>query len=133
MPWDANAANLGFSTGTPWLPLSPEHRRLAASVQQGDRESALNFTRRFLAVRRTSPALRLGDIVVVEAPHPVLAFTRSEGQDRVLCIFNMSDEDAEFRHADIASAAEMDIGCGAVRIVSGGLALGPYAAWFGRL
>ena len=45
MPWDAEQPNLGFSAGTPWLPLGPAHRRLAVSEQEKDPSSALAFTR----------------------------------------------------------------------------------------
>ena len=39
MPWDADKHHLGFSTGTPWLPMASEHRALAVSRQE--EESAL--------------------------------------------------------------------------------------------
>ena len=73
MPWDDTAENLGFSTGTPWLPMGEAHRPLAVSRQTEDPHSPLNFTRRFLAARRASAALRLGEIAFVDAPAPILA------------------------------------------------------------
>jgi alpha-glucosidase len=133
MPWDAKAANLGFSNGTPWLPLSPYHKRLAVSEQVGDADSTLAYTRHFLAVRKKSAALTRGDSTLLDAPDPVLAFVRTEGAVRVLCVFNMSDGDATFRYADIAAATSMDIGCGNVVRKGDGVALGPFAAWFGAL
>src|SRR5262249_9407829 len=42
MPWAAQAPNLGFTTGQPWLPLASSHRALAVDVQQGDTQSPLN-------------------------------------------------------------------------------------------
>ena len=60
MPWDAAKPNLGFSSGTPWLPLGPEHRALAVSEQEEDPASALAFTRKLLAARKAHPALRDG-------------------------------------------------------------------------
>jgi alpha-glucosidase len=133
MPWDAKAANLGFSSGTPWLPLSPYHKRLAVSEQAGDANSTLAYTRHFLADRKKSAALTRGDSTLLDAPDPVLAFVRTEGAERVLCVFNMSDSDATFRHVDIAGATSMDIGCGSVVRKGDGVALGPFAAWFGTL
>ncbi len=62
MPWDAKATNLGFSTGTPWLPMGPAHKALAVSEQEGDAHSPLEFARHFLNARKKSAALRLGDI-----------------------------------------------------------------------
>src|SRR5581483_4973484 len=79
MPWQADEPNLGFTSGSPWLPLSPAHRGLAVSEQESDANSALSFTRRFLAFRRTSAALHRGEIAFVNTPPPVLAFRR-EGE-----------------------------------------------------
>jgi alpha-glucosidase len=92
MPWNAQAPNLGFSAGTPWLPLGPAHGLLAVSRQEGDPDSPLNFARELLARRKGSPALRVGAIRWVEAPAPIAAFTRTHGEERVLCVFNMSGE-----------------------------------------
>src|SRR5512142_1801063 len=49
MPWNAQAPNLGFSTGTPWLPLGPAHQALAVSEQEKDPHSPLAYAKRFLA------------------------------------------------------------------------------------
>jgi alpha-glucosidase len=134
MPWDASAPNLGFTTGTPWLPLSPKHRALAVSEQERDAGSTLNFTRRFLAFRRTSAALRWGDIVFVDASAPLLAFTREHEGEKLLCLFNMSGEAAEFLKDFVSAAEPVFIGCGKTAGLNGnGLRLGPYAAWFGSL
>ncbi len=59
MPWDADSANLGFSTGTPWLPLAPAHRALAVSEQEGEAHSALNL-RAFSRYAQAASGLALG-------------------------------------------------------------------------
>jgi alpha-glucosidase len=133
MPWDANAPNLGFTTGTPWLPLGPAHRALAVSEQEGNPASALAHSRRFLASRRKSPALRLGDIQFLDADKPILAFTRTHGSERVLCVFNLSAGDASFRHSNIGQRNLLEIGCGNTAAIDDVLALGPFAARFTRL
>ncbi len=132
MPWDANAANLGFTTGTPWLPLSPAHGPLAVSVQEGDANSTLHFARTFLKIRKESTALRLGDIEFLEAPAPTLAFTRTSGGETILCVFNMSKESARFRSA-MVDAAKTLIAVGDTTTMPGELVLGPFGAWLGRL
>jgi alpha-glucosidase len=92
MPWNANAPNLGFSTGTPWLPLGPAHKPLAVSKQESDANSTLSFARQFLARRQKSAALRVGSIEQIDAPNPFLAFARIHENERVLCVFNMSGD-----------------------------------------
>ena len=44
--------------------------------------------------RKRLPALQFGDIAFLETPEPVLAFTRSHGEDKLLCVFNLSDNAA---------------------------------------
>jgi alpha-glucosidase len=133
MPWDSEAHYLGFTTGTPWLPVAPAHRALAVTEQEKDSHSTLNFTRKFLAARKASAALRLGEIEFVEASPPVLAFLRVHGKDRVLCLFNMSGGTAEFRSAQLARATPLDIGSGEAKLTGETLTLGPYAAWIARI
>lgn len=131
MPWDAKKANLGFTSGTPWLPLGAAHKALAVSEQESNPDSALAFARHFLAGRKRTAALRLGDIAFVDAEKPVLAFTRSHGSERVLCVFNMSGEDAVFRHSELGRP--LDLGCGSAVVKGETLNLGPYAARFSKL
>jgi alpha-glucosidase len=124
MPWDAGAANLGFSTGAPWLPASPAHKPFAVHEQQSDETSTLVFARQFLKARKASAALRLGEIEFLDAPAPVLAFVRAHESERVLCVFNMSGKAAEF----FGEPGEPMIGCGEVLHSAGKLTLAPYAA-----
>ncbi len=133
MPWDAKSAHLGFTSGTPWLPLSPVHKALAVSQQEVDAGSTLNYARRFLAARRTSAALRLGDITVLNSADPVLAFVRREGAEAVLCVFNMSGAEGGFQHPALQQSQPWDIGSGQVALSGNALTLGPFAAWFARL
>ena len=131
MPWDADAANLGFTKGTPWLPLSPEHRALAVNKQDSEVESALNFTRRFLAYRRTCAPLKWGEIAFREVPPPLLAFERVFENERVLCVFNMSAEMHAFD--PVRTAETFDVNVGHIVRDARGLALGPYAGFLARL
>ena len=133
MPWNAQAPNLGFTTGKPWLPLGATHKALAVSEQERDPHSALIYARRILALRRASAALRLGDIQFLPAEKPVLAFIRGHESERILCVFNMSAGSTSFRHDDIARGRVLDIGSGEASVADSNLALGPFAAWFARL
>lgn len=89
MPWEADAPNAGFSTGTPWLPVPAEHLPMAVARQQNDPDSVLNHYRVALALRRAHPALGLGAIRFVDAPDAMLAFIREGGGETILCLFNL--------------------------------------------
>ncbi len=130
MPWDASKPNLGFGTGTPWLPVSPLHKPLAVSLQEQDEQSMLAYARRFIAGRKKSNALTLGEIEFVDAPAPVLAFTRTHSSERVLCVFNMSGADAHFAGEQ---GKPLDTCSGEAKAAQGGLALAPYAVYLAVL
>jgi len=130
MPWDAAAPNLGFTTGAPWLPLAPEHRELAVSLQERDPQSTLSCARRLLAARRESEALRFGDIEFLDAPSPVLAFLRAYNNDRVLCAFNMSGAISSFQSDSLSGATPLSISTEGSRIDADLLSMEPYAAFF---
>ena len=100
MPWVADAENLGFGSGKPWLPAGEAHRPLAVDRQERDANSLLHFTRHVLALRNAQPALRSGSMTIVEASDAVLAFERELDGQRMLCVFNLSDGEATFAAGD---------------------------------
>jgi alpha-glucosidase len=96
MPWTAQAPSAGFSEAEEtWLPVDRRHGELAADRQASDSGSTLSFTRRLLAFRRDHPAFRTGDLAFVDAPEGVLAFTRTLGETRLLCLFNLGEQPRE--------------------------------------
>ncbi|MCR6636787.1 alpha-glucosidase family protein [Devosia sp.] len=93
MPWQANLPYAGFSTTTPWLPVKPAHLALSVDAQNADPESSLNFFRKFIAWRKSHPALLTGSIDFFKTDEPVLAFRRSAGNKDLICVFNLSAEE----------------------------------------
>ncbi|QBC42262.1 alpha-glucosidase [Iodobacter fluviatilis] len=91
MPWQHDAAAAGFSSGAPWLPVPESHQQLAVSTQEHDTKSTLNFYRHFISWRKTQAVLWQGDIQFMDAPEPLLAFSRSLNGERWLCVFNLSE------------------------------------------
>jgi alpha-glucosidase len=92
MPWRRDAPNAGFSAAEPWLPVEASHIDLSVDVQEGDPGSMLHFTRRVIALRKARAPLRRGDIRIIDAPAPLLAFERGTGDQRLLCVFNLGAE-----------------------------------------
>jgi alpha-glucosidase len=126
MPW-APGAHLGFSPAKPWLPSAPEHAGLTVAAQEADAGSMLAFSRAMIALRRGSAALTRGEIGMVEAPEPILAFTRTEGDDAVLCVFNMSGEAQSFADPRLKGATIAAPGAGVAALAGVTLSLGPHA------
>ncbi len=96
MIWNAKAPTGGFSCAEPWLPLDASHPEKAVDVQEADPDSVLNLTRRLVALRRASSALRWGSFEVLKANATVLAFIRKERDETMLCVFNFGHDDATY-------------------------------------
>lgn len=96
MPWASGRPHGGFSEARPWLPMPPGHLDLAVDRQDADPDSTLHAVRRFLTWRRQQPELRFGDLTWIDAPEPLLAFTRSHGGQSLLCLFNLGPKPLSF-------------------------------------
>ena len=92
-PWDATAAH-GWALGgsEPWLPFPPgaEHRNAADLA--ADDASILHLYRRLLALRRRTPALRGGDLELLEAPGDLLVARRQLESEVRWVVVNFSPE-----------------------------------------
>ena len=95
MPW-SDATHGGFTGSAPWLPVPDAHRAHSVAAQDVDPDSTLNATRTFLRWRKRQPALVHGDIRFLDASEPVLAFTRTDGAQSLLVVFNLSAMPAEW-------------------------------------
>ena len=92
IPWNATKPNGGFSKSEPWLPISREQLERSVSTQEEAPSSTLHFTREALQIRRSHPALRLGQLKWIESPKDTLVFTRTYNKQTILCAFNLSDD-----------------------------------------
>ena len=92
MQWDASP-HAGFSTGTPWLAVNPNHREINAAAALANPDSVFHHYRRLIALRKTEPAVALGDFTMLLEDDPVVyAFTRRLGDVELLCVANFSGE-----------------------------------------
>ncbi|QIK79957.1 alpha-glucosidase [Sphingomonas piscis] len=96
VPWDSQAANLGFTQGKPWLPVGPDHAPLSVDLQARDGTSLLSFTRQVIAMRNSLSALRTGALRIKRADNILLSFERSDGRTTYDCCFNISDQAVEW-------------------------------------
>lgn len=94
MPWDDAAEHCGFSSAEPWLPIPENHKPLSVSRQDVTPGSTLNRIRQFLDWRRAIPPLRWGAMSFLENTGPILAFYREFQGARILCAFNLGEEQA---------------------------------------
>ena len=92
MPWQHNLAHAGFTHGKPWLPVKHAAVALSVDLQEADPNSSLHYYRQILAWRKNHPALKTGDIAFFDCDEPVLAYTRTDGNKDLVCVFNLSAE-----------------------------------------
>ncbi len=93
-PWAHDRENAGFGRAKPWLPVPAEHVPMAADLQERDPASVLNAFRTHLRWRKLHPALIHGSLELMEEPDPVVGFVRATAEERILCLFNLSNEPA---------------------------------------
>jgi glycosidase len=96
MLWDSSVY-AGFSTNTPWYPLSTEDFSLSVIEQAKDPESLLNWYKTLLALRKDHPALGQGLMQVVPTnERALLAFKRATADETLLVLANLSNKSLVF-------------------------------------
>jgi maltose alpha-D-glucosyltransferase/alpha-amylase len=97
MQWTPDR-NAGFSSADPqrmYLPANNDpvygFQSLNVEAQERNQSSLLHWTRRMIAVRKQHPVFGLGSFLELPASNStVLAYVREFGDDRVLCVANLS-------------------------------------------
>ncbi len=128
MPWLREAPMAGFTEAPDaWLPLDPRHAANAVDTQEADSASVLAFTRAMIALRKSSLALREGDISLPQFPAGAgaWAFSRSVSGEALLCAFNLSDQPGSFAHPRRVKAIRLAVG--EVTAEDDVVRLGPYS------
>jgi maltose alpha-D-glucosyltransferase/alpha-amylase len=97
MQWNADR-NAGFSVADPqklYLPLILDpvygYQALNVDAQMRSSTSLLHWTRKMIGIRKQHPVFGMGSYEELGSSNPsVLAFVREFGDDRVLCVNNLS-------------------------------------------
>lgn len=92
MQWDAFIETAGFTDGVPWEPVQDDYLDVNVALQFDDPTSLLSHYRNLIHLRNESNALRRGDIQFIESSNDnALTFLRSDGDEHMLVIINMSE------------------------------------------
>ena len=89
MQWTAGA-NGGFTTGTPWLAVNPNHDTINAEAALADGDSVLHYYRQLVELRKSSDLVQAGEFAPLPAEDDrVFGYTRTlDGRTMVvLCNF----------------------------------------------
>ena len=92
MQWDSTP-HAGFTTGTPWLPVNPNHAEINAESQRQDPTSVLAHYRRLIALRHDEPVVAHGDFtLLLPDDERIWAFTRRLDDIEWLVLGNVSGD-----------------------------------------
>ena len=101
--WDASGG-AGFTSGTPWIGINPDHVVVNAAAQVGDPGSVFEHYRKLIALRHADPVVTDGTFEPLLADHPVIwAFLR-RGRDAELLVA------ANFSADPVAAVLPLDEG-----------------------
>ena len=106
MQWTAGE-NAGFTTGTPWMCVNPNHTYINAESQVGDPDSVFSFYQKLIRLRKTYPVIVHGDFtLLMPEDRQVFAYTRQYEGKTLLVACNFSCEEAAL-DAAAATRGEM--------------------------
>jgi oligo-1,6-glucosidase len=92
MQWD-DSPHAGFTTGTPWLAVNPNHKEINAAAAIADPDSVFHHYRRLIELRHAEPVVAHGDFtMLLPNDEHVYAFTRSFDGVELLTLGNFTGE-----------------------------------------
>jgi oligo-1,6-glucosidase len=112
MQWD-ESEHAGFTEGTPWLAVHPNHRYINAQAALADPDSVFHHYRKLIELRHTEPAVAWGDFHMLLADDErIYAFLRRCGDVELLVLGNFSGDraTADVPEPDSWAAADLLIG-----------------------
>ena len=102
MQWNSSP-HAGFTTGTPWIAVNPNHREINVAAELAEPDSVLHHYRRLIELRHTEPVVALGEFtMLLPDDRRVYAFLRRLDDVELLVLGNFS---ATAVDADVPEAA----------------------------
>ena len=90
MQWDASP-HAGFTEGTPWLPVTPNHGEVNAATALADPDSVFHHYRRLIALRHEREVVRHGRFaLLLPDDERLFCYTRTLGEEVLLVVANWS-------------------------------------------
>lgn len=92
MQWSAGL-NAGFTSGKPWLPVSPDYKEKNVEIEYNDPRSMLSFYKELIHYRTSSPALLTGAYKAMDGGNEnVFVFGRECASEKLFIVINFSDK-----------------------------------------
>ena len=98
MQW-SNHEHGGFTTGTPWLELSPRYSEINVENELADSESLFYHYQRLIQLRKNNPLVVWGTYQeLVQNDTQLFVYERSYENETWLIVANFYEEEADFSH-----------------------------------
>lgn len=100
MQWTSEK-NAGFTTGTPWLEVNPNYKRINVEDQLKDPDSILHYYRKLIELRKKHPVLVYGSYqLLMENDDQIYAYERKLADKRMLIVTNLFPKETTFKLGD---------------------------------
>ena len=106
MQWDKSRA-AGFTTGQPWLPIADDCAMNNVAVLRCQSASILSLYRRLIELRRSEPALSVGDYAALPSGEDLMAYMRKVGERRLLIVLNFAAAARRFNLSELQAGASL--------------------------
>ena len=104
--WSAEE-HAGFTTGTPWIMVNPNHRTINVEAQRTDEHSVLHYYRRLIRLRKEHRALTYGTYTDLAPDHlSVWAYTRRTEDETLLVVLHVASAPLTFFEVPASAQAE---------------------------
>ncbi|MBO4937675.1 MAG: alpha-glucosidase [Oscillospiraceae bacterium] len=96
MQWTAGE-NAGFTTGTPWIPVNPNHSFINAEAALADPDSVFHHYQKLIGLRKTYDVFRDGSFsLLCPDDEKIFAYTRDTEHEHLLVVCNFTGESLYF-------------------------------------
>jgi alpha-glucosidase len=91
MQWRAEK-NAGFTESEPWLPIAEDYTQVNVEVERDDPASMLTLYKHLIKIRRSEPALEVGDFEPMETDGEQLTYVRRDRESAFLIALNLGPQ-----------------------------------------
>ena len=89
--------NAGFTSGTPWIMVNPNHKEINAEEQLGRADSVFHYFQKLIRLRKEHEIIVYGnyDLLLPDSKE-IYAYTRTLGDKKLLVVCNFAAEQVDF-------------------------------------
>ena len=96
MQWDASE-NAGFTTGTPWIAVNPNYKKINVEDQLKREDSVFNYYKKLIRLRKENEIIVYGNYeLLLPEDENIFAYIRTLDNQKLLVVCNFSKSEQKF-------------------------------------